>query len=359
MRVLQLIDSLDAGGAERMAVNIANLNAKEGVTSFLCSTVKSGALEQIIDDNVNFFILGKSGKIDVKAFVRFFHYVKNHDIQIIHAHSTSVQLAVLTRLRYPHIKVVWHNHYGMSTQMRGVSLFKIKLLSKFISVSIAVSEELLNWSTQNLSIKHIYYLNNFPIFSTNLIEQTKLYGEFGNRVLLLANLRPIKNHIALIDAFIEAWTSFPRWTLHLVGNDFGDEYGRSVREYIVKNNLEDSVFVYGSRQDIPYILSQVNIGVIASKSEGLPLSLLEYGNACLPVIVTKVGQCEEIVGKDGIVINDVKTEMPQALKKLFASEGHDLKKMGSALKKNIDKHYSAQKFMQSLLPIYNVLVKAK
>ena len=57
MRVLQLIDSLDAGGAERMAVTIANSLAETGVASYLCSTRHEGLLKASLLPSVNYFFL--------------------------------------------------------------------------------------------------------------------------------------------------------------------------------------------------------------------------------------------------------------------------------------------------------------
>ncbi len=47
MKVLQLIDTLDAGGAERMAVNIANAVNEEGITSYLCATRRGGSVRKM------------------------------------------------------------------------------------------------------------------------------------------------------------------------------------------------------------------------------------------------------------------------------------------------------------------------
>ncbi len=59
-------------------------------------------------------MLGKKGKLDLVAFRRFFKWVKKEQITIIHAHSTSLMLAVLAKINNRNIKIVWHDHYGMS-----------------------------------------------------------------------------------------------------------------------------------------------------------------------------------------------------------------------------------------------------
>jgi glycosyltransferase involved in cell wall biosynthesis len=46
------------------------------------------------------------------------------------------------------------------------------------------------------------------------------------------------------------------------------------------------------------ILSQSTIGILTSASEGLPLALLEYGMAKIPVVVTNVGEMPAIVRDD-------------------------------------------------------------
>ena len=55
-------------------------------------------------------------------------------------------------------------------------------------------------------------------------------------------------------------------------------------------NLNDIIQIAGSVVDTSSLLASADIGVLSSIFEGLPLSLLEYGLAGLPVVVTDVGQ---------------------------------------------------------------------
>ncbi|GAO28524.1 hypothetical protein [Geofilum rubicundum] len=61
MQVLTLIDSLIAAGAERMAVNIANGLAAQGVDSHLCATRAGGPLEEFVEEQVPFLWPTKKG----------------------------------------------------------------------------------------------------------------------------------------------------------------------------------------------------------------------------------------------------------------------------------------------------------
>ena len=59
MRVLQLIDSLDAGGAERMSVTIANALSTRIDRSYLCTSRKEGVLKSDLKKDVGYLFLRK------------------------------------------------------------------------------------------------------------------------------------------------------------------------------------------------------------------------------------------------------------------------------------------------------------
>jgi len=356
MKVLQLIDTLDAGGSERMALNIANALVDEGVTSHLCATRRGGPLQNDLDGAVSFFLLKKKGKLDMQAFRRFLKWVKKEQIEIIHAHSTSIFLAVLAKINNKKLKIVWHDHYGMSQVIEKRPSRVLKVFSKYIDQTIAVNQILANWSKNTLRVEEVVFLKNFASLSKKSLRETILQGIEGKRVICIANLRPQKNHLELIKAFSGSIENFPEWTLHLVGKSFKDDYSKAIEGCIVDQNLHDNVFLYGNRNDIKYILNQATIGVLASISEGLPVSLLEYANNALPVIVTDVGQCAEVVGNNGIVIKDVEKELPQALIRLYEDKENQRISMGLRLRESVCTTYSKEAFMQKLIPIYKALI---
>ncbi|GAL61464.1 glycosyltransferase [Algibacter lectus] len=89
MKVLQLIDSLEAGGAERVAVNYANGLVHMIDASYLCTTRAEGLLKGELNKDVGYLFLNKKKTIDVKAIKRLHQFIKNEDIDIIHAHGSS------------------------------------------------------------------------------------------------------------------------------------------------------------------------------------------------------------------------------------------------------------------------------
>ena len=355
LKVIQIIDSLNPGGAEMMAVNIANGLLTKNVNSYICSTRLEGALKDKIDANVGYQFLNKKKSIDFKAFFKLHQYLKNNSIKIIHAHSSSFFIAfVMKILNYNRI-IIWHDHYGKSERLKDREKQSIKITSILFTHIISVNKLLLQWAKKELYSKSVSYIPNFANLESKQIDNTILKGEKGKRIVCLANLRAQKDHFNLINAFIVVQKQYSDWTLHLVGVDNKDVYSDNIKSLIITKSLENCVFVYGSRMDIANILEQTSIGVLSSKSEGLPVALLEYGLAKLPVVITNVGDCKEVIennvngflitAENAIVLADKIIELIQGAKKR--------NQFGLNLYNKVILKYSEDNYLEQLLKIYN------
>ena len=356
MRVLQLIDSLHAGGAERVAVNFANLLAEHIDESFICSTREEGILKRSINKNVKYLFLNKKSTLDFAAIIKLKKYVKSNNIDIIHAHSSSFFLATLIKFISKDVKVVWHDHYGNSEFLMDRKSNVLKFCSKYFSYIFCVNKNLETWANQYLNTNQISYLPNFAI-KNNLKPETKLSGVTGKKVICLANLRPQKDHVTLINSFSEVLKVYPEWSLHCVGKDFNDEYSDSLKKIIKSYNIVNNVYLYGSRPDISNILEQCEIGVLASKSEGLPIALLEYGQHELAVIATKVGECENVIEteENGILINPMnEKELTDGLLLLIQDE-NKRNKISYNFKRKVEAQYSANAIVLKLVSKYKLI----
>ena len=113
MRIIQIIDSLDIGGAEKMAVSFANSLASRMEFSGLVVTRKEGNLKSTVSDDVNYFFLKRKHRFDFIAVLRLRKYCKKNDIRTIQAHSSSFFIACMVKLIYPKIQILWHDHNGI------------------------------------------------------------------------------------------------------------------------------------------------------------------------------------------------------------------------------------------------------
>ena len=303
MRVLQLIDSLNAGGAERVAVNYANALSTRVEGAYLCTTRKEGALKEFIYSEVSYLYLNRTKTLDIRATLKLKRYIQENKIQIVHAHGSSYFIAVLVKIIFPKFILVWHCHDGKTQQFGRFKKNTLRYLSRWFDTIFTVSELLLKWCEDYLKGRRAYYIKNFVVDTKPKSKPPHLFpGVDGKRLVCVANLRPDKNHGLLLDAFSMILKKEPEATLHLFGTDFKDEYSKIILG-IIEVQFRESVFYHGMYPDILAILPAFDVGVLSSDAEGLPLALLEYGQVGFPTVVTDVGQCKEVVNGHAEVLS--------------------------------------------------------
>lgn len=351
MRIVQLIDSLEAGGAERIAINYANSLTDKIEFSGLVATRKEGPLLHQLNPNVPYLFLNKKKQLDFEALFRLRSFVSKNKVTHIHAHSTSFFFAFLLKLIYPSLKIIWHDHYGNNEFLMNRPYLALRLIAPFFKGVIAVNKNLKKWSEKQLKAKNVIYLSNFPIKEITVTNHTVLMGADGKRIVSLANLREQKNHFLLLEVAQRLKATNPDWTFHLVGKDFEDEYSSQIKKLIRDYGLVTNVFLYGSKQDVGNILSQSDIAILTSLSEGLPVALLEYGLYKKAVVVTDVGEIPTIVqhGENGFVTASNEPHLfYKSLLKLVENETLRTD-FGKALFDTIKATYTAESVMKKYL----------
>jgi glycosyltransferase involved in cell wall biosynthesis len=349
MRILQLIDSLEAGGAERMAVNYANGLAKQIDFSGLVVSRKEGPLVNQIDEPVSYLFLNRKRVIDFKALFKLRNYVVLHKVSVVHAHSTSFFLAFLLKLIHPSIKILWHDHYGDSEFLYKRPLLALRLIAPFFSGIISVNQKLKVWAQEIMHFENAIYLPNFPTEEKNITEDTVLEGIEGKRIVCLANLRVQKDHFLLLEVAKMLKLSHAEWTFHLVGKDFDDAYSKQIQSLIIEHHLEKNVFLYGTKQDIKNILDQSTIAILTSQSEGLPMAILEYGWHKKPVVVTNVGEISSVIqnGKNGFVVAARKEQLFFEAVVKFIEDDTMRIDFGNCLFHTINENYSEEMVLKN------------
>jgi glycosyltransferase involved in cell wall biosynthesis len=285
-------------------------------------------------------------------------YIREHDIGVLHAHSTSLFTAVLAALQFSQARVIWHDHYGGPVDRRVT--FPYKLLTRRVNAVIAVNEALAAWAREKLRLPstRVCYIPNFASLEQHGSAVNGLPGVAGKRIVCVANLREQKDHLTLIRAMASVTRRERAAHLLLVGSLFNAECVERIRKEIATWGLEQSISFLGVRQDISAVLGSCDIGVLSSYSEGLPVALLEYGAARLPAVVTRVGQCEEVLdgGKAGILVSPGDPDsLAEALLALLASHP-DRNKYANRLHRRIVRHYSQNAVMARVMRLYGAVL---
>jgi glycosyltransferase involved in cell wall biosynthesis len=349
LRIVQLIDSLHPGGAERMALNLANGLSSEIEFSGLMVTREEGGLRQLVDQKTPYLFLKRNSVLDFKAIKKAVDWLKKNQVDIIHAHGTSLFFAVLCKLKFSKIKIIWHDHYGNSELLQQRPKILLFFLIRLVNKVIVVNQHLLHWNKTVLHVRKVQMIPNF----SNLIAPNspknfnipQLNGKEGKRILCVANFRKQKNHELILKVAEKILHHFPDWTFHLVGKSFEDDYIRNLKSFVKSRDITN-VFFYHYAFNISDMMKQANIGILSSISEGLPLVVLEYANHELPVLSTDVGDITLVI-KDqvnGFLVKSIdENAFYERLVQLIESEELRVS-FGKMVKEHVEKEFSETGF---------------
>ncbi len=337
-----------------MCVNISNVLNSNGYDVMICSTRSGGQLEKAINPGVMYYILHKKNSLDIFAYSRLLKLVKENGVEVIHAHSSSVFWAVTIKWLLPEVKIIWHDHLGSRINDSGHNFF-YRLISRKIDAIISVNSELSDWSRRNMKVPkgNIVMINNFPMLMT--VDRNPNPELFT--IVCLANLRPQKDHCTLIRAvaLLVKQHLCKNIKVILAGSIDHSEYTSNIKSLINELGLQDIIEIRGSVEDTTSLLAFADCGILTSVSEGLPVALLEYGMAALPVVVTDAGECAEVTlnGEFGYVLPPGDYEGVAEKLRLLIENQEVSNKIGKLFRTHIMNEYGPGKFMVK----YNTLLR--
>jgi glycosyltransferase involved in cell wall biosynthesis len=340
MRILQLIDTLHPGGAERMAINYANALQETGHSSFLVSTREEGAFKELLNSDVGYLFLNKRSIIDVRALKKLSKYIQDKHIDLVQAHGTSWFFGVLSKILNKRIKLVWHDHYGKSEYLENRQLQPLQYFSRNFDGIISVNEKLKQWAIEKLKCEKVIFLNNFIEIPRKSIKKSEAKETY--ELVCLANFREQKDHLTLLKACDRVKKKY-EIRLNLIGKSFEDNHSKQL-ESEIKNR--EYIEYHGQLSDPSEILANMHIGILSSKSEGLPLAILEYGASELAVICTEVGENKEVVQNHGVLIPSSNFEVMAEAILGYITNPAKRKKDGNDLKERIKKRYSKESIIK-------------
>lgn len=353
LKVLHIIDQLALGGAERVAVNMSNALAQKGVETHLCVTRDDGPMRNEVSKDVHLFYLNKKSSFDLKAFLKLIRYIRTNGIMIVHAHSSSIYFGVILNM-FLSICLVWHWHKG---SIISASLFErcvIRILAGFSKQIFVVNREMDRWGRKELNIKTIKYLPNFPLLSKG---DLKLNLPASNiKIAALFNFRYPKDHMTLIKAVSKVCSDVK---VVCIGWYHEDTYYTECRDLIEMLGVQDQFMIIGQQSCVKGILEQCDIGVLCSNSEGLPMSLLEYGLVGLPVICSNVGECSEVLrgGELGELVDPSNVDQLSSAIQRMIQDVDLRRKYADSFHQHVLAHYSEDVIINDVIQRYYLILE--
>ena len=175
----------------------------------------------------------------------------------------------------------------------------------------------------------------------------------------VGRLELIKDQLTLLRAFSELCTANPdnnRLRLLLIGE--GSQRDAIAAE-VAAAGIGDKVWLAGSRENIPELLTVMHVYVLPSLAEGISNTLLEAMACGLPVVATQVGGNAELVveGETGMLVPRADPgAMAQALQ-LYIDNADLRSRHGSAARQRAVTHFSIANMTEGYLNVYDELCR--
>lgn len=301
MRILQVITSLQIGGAEKLIAEITPMLRDKGhqVDVLAFDGVETHFTQMLKQQGIKIISFGKNCNVYNPLFIfKLAKLMRHYDI--VHTHNTAPQLfAAIASLLCS--VVLCTTEHTTSNRRRGwkwyarVDRWMYRRYKKVICIS--------NQAEQNLKEYHPSLTNTCTIFNgvdvakfhnATPIDGLKPAGKFV--VAMVAGFRYQKDQETLIRAF--SHLDKDKFQLWLVGD--GDR--RSLLEQLVSDlNLQEQVQFLGLRSDIPELLNSADAVCMSSHFEGLSLSNIEGMSAGKPFIASDVDGLREVTKDYGIL----------------------------------------------------------
>ncbi len=311
LRVVTLVDGigLSGGGAERLAREIVTRLDPDRFERTLCvsrwsaehesSAAARPVLAGLRDADVRLVGFARRSALDFAAWRPLLALLRRERIDVLHAHKfgSNFWAAILGPLAGTPA-VIAHEHTWSFEGQRLRKLLDRELIARRVDAFVAVSREDRRRMIEIERIdpaKLIFVPNGIPAppAPSGIDIRAELGIEPEAQVVgTVCKLRPQKALEVLVEAAGTLAGRFPRLRVLIVGE--GPERGALERR-IGELGLEEIVMLLGHRSDVPDVLQGLDLAVCSSDFEGTPLSILEYMEAGLAVVSTRVGGIPDLI----------------------------------------------------------------
>lgn len=311
MKILHVVQFLAPGGLEKMVLNLATYQKKQGhEVAIYVYDEKQSWINLARALGIHVYSRHKRKGFDFFVLGDLIRYSESYDI--IHAHDLGPLVytgltSLFSRFKIQRPKFVLTLHGLVHRKLKEKFYFKFFL--PLLDGAVAVSNEI------------FYYLNYMSLFKIKLIEngvsllaplQTSPIRSVLNIpendqvVISVARILPLKNQEMIIRAVNEC----DNCHLLIVGPESDKNYAD-----LLKSIAGPRIHFLGERLDIGELLKASNLFVSASLQEGMPLSVLEAMATKTPSILSKI-KGHEIFFEDNRAaafaiddLNDLKTKI--------------------------------------------------
>jgi glycosyltransferase involved in cell wall biosynthesis len=364
MNVLVVISSAGVYGAESMVLHLL-----EALASQRCRPILA-ALRNSHHPNPELSALARQrgfevepiycqGRLDLSVVRQLQQCIRKYCIDVVHAHGYKADLYTYLATRRPRVPLVatCHNWTNLNASVSFYGRLDRLALTRFDRVA-AVSDTVAQiLAAAGIPSDRVTVIpNGIPtaLFESSGLDCMDLQRQrhTGPVVGMVGRLVREKGFAYVLRSARTILADFPTTRFLLVGDG---PQADELRSLVRQEGIEESVIFAGYRSDLQHVYRMLDILVLPSFLEGMPMVILEAMAAGKPVIATRVGAIPTLIthGQDGILVDPGDT--PALVDSLRLLLGDDIlrRRMGAQGQALIQQGYSAKLMAQRYLGLYS------
>lgn len=367
MKILYLLDSLNHGGTETLVLDICRNASAAGIDLTFVATGGGGLEKDFAAHAPRFIRLKRRLPIDPGVIWQLRRIIKRHGIEVVHAHQAVEGLHAYFAALGTKAKVVLSFHGGqMDPKNRRALKFLIPRTAKNVFVSRAlqswyIAEHGLNAKTNAAVIYNGVDAERLRPTGKDLRAELKIpfnaviFGMVGNFYTA-----PRKDQITLVKALPTVFSEVENSYCLFVGSveDGAETKFAECVKFARANEIFDRVRFLGLRSDVPDILAALDVFVLSTLHEGLPIAVLEAMLANAPCVLSDIAPNLE-VSENGRFAEIFETQNAAMLsEKLLHLALNENARSALAAKTKLfaDANYSIEAHLENLKRLYQNLI---
>ena len=312
INVLHIIGTLQLGGAENQVVTLAQALSDGRHEIHVCCLHREGEQASVLRNmGINVFCLNMRQRFWPVAVFKLYRLIRRLKVQILHTHLYNAGIWGRMVAIFAGVPVIVTTEHGMASWKKRYHLLLERVVNHYTNKIIAVSEDIRRRRVdfEGVNPKKIITISN--MVDINLFnaptsrEQVRKRLGINDSIILIgtvARLVVAKRLDILLEAARIICNGFPQARFLIIGDGPLREQLEFQAEQLDLHS--DHVQFLGSREDIPELMSALDVFVLSSEREGLPVAMLEAMAASKPVVATRVGGIPEVIrdGHNGLLV---------------------------------------------------------
>lgn len=363
--VLHLIDTTGPGGAETVFIQLADLMRTRGYRSVVVIRGEGWVCDQLRERGIEPVILDAKGSFNIRFLFSLVSLIKKERVNLIHSHllGSNVYASMAGLLAHVPVVATYHGMVDVNPDER-FRWIKHTAMRLGIKRYVVVSKKLLeNIEDQDLldPLRTSVVYNGIDTEKYGLTDSSAIKEELGlpdDAILVgsLGNIRPAKAYDLLIKSAVSVISEFPQ-THFIIAGHKKPSLMAELQRLIDQLGIGEHIHFLGFRQNSAEMLSQMDVFMLSSRSEGFSISTIEAMATGLPVLATRCGGPEEILEHD-VTGWLVKAGDDRALSdglKIMLTNKTTCERMASASKSSVKDHFGLQTMLGEYEKIYEKL----